>query len=154
MFGYLLASIIMRDIYAAKSFHLFSDHHCRNLQTLIGRQTLLRRNRNCDHAVHFPLAQLGENIFLFVQAAVCIADNHTVSFIKCLVFDRFYNFTEKGIGNLRNQQTNDIRPVSCQTLGDEIRFIIQLFDPVEYLLTRLRLDGGIFLPVSSVTSIK
>lgn len=94
--GYLLASMIMGYIHTAESFYPFGDHYCGNLQTLIGRQALLRRNRDCDYPVYFSLAKLGENIFLLVQTAVSIADNNAVSLIKSLVFYRFYNFTEKG----------------------------------------------------------
>ena len=44
----ILFTVIMGNIYAAESFHLFGYHHCRNLQTLVGRQALLRRNRNSN----------------------------------------------------------------------------------------------------------
>ena len=141
MSGDLLAALIVGDIYAAEPFHLFGDHYGRNLQALIGGQTLAGRDRDSDHTVYFSLAQLGENVFLLVQTAVCVADDNTVAFIKGLVFDGFYDFTEKRVGYFRHQQADDIRPVAGQTLGDEIRLIIQFFDPVEHLLTCLCLDG-------------
>lgn len=70
-----------------------------------------------------------------------IADNDAISFIECLTFDRFDDFAEKRVSNFRNKQADGIRTVSGQTLGNEIRFIIQFFDPVEYLLTCLCFDG-------------
>ena len=72
-----------------------------------------------------------------------VADNDAVSFIKGLIFYGFYDFAEKRVGNFQDQQADEVRPVARQTLGDEIRFIIQLFDPVEYLLACLCLDGRV-----------
>ena len=85
--GNLLAAIVMGDIDAAESLHPLGNHHGWNLQALVSGKALLCGNRNGNDAVHFPLAQLGENIFFLLQAAVGVADNNAVSFIKCLVLD-------------------------------------------------------------------
>jgi len=144
MSGYLLAAIIMRNIDAAESFHFLGDHHCGNLQALISRQALFRRDRNRDHTVYFPLAQLGENIFFFLQAAVRIADDNAESFIKCLIFYRFYDLTEKRIGDFRNQQADDVCPVSGQALGDEVWLIVKLFDPMKQ---NKRMNGNFLITI-------
>ena len=123
--GYLLAAVIVRDIYAAESLQGLGDHHSRDRQSLVGRHALFCRNGNGNNAVHFSLTQLGEDVSFLFQTAVGVADNDAVPLVKRLILYGFNNFTEKRVGNFRNQQADDVRPVSRQALGNEV---VRLYD--------------------------